>query len=404
MGFTQRHRSPGTLVVSYTTVSPYLPTRSTGGLLSVALARGLPRVGVTHHPALRSPDVPQPIGPRPSGDLSSQVSLPARARPGTESPPPVTNPTWTASARVRAAEYDGGVKILLPPSEGKTPPATGDPLDLTALSSPDLNPKRKQVLGALKKVSKRRDALTALGVGASLTEDVARNVTIDFQPCAPALLTYTGVLYEAMGAADLVAAAEADASMAERLRDVHVFSAVFGQVNGLDPIPAYRLAMKTDLGRLGRLSTWWKPILAKSFSVGSEEVVLDCRSSDYRAAWPGPNSQVVTLGAVKDTGAKRASSPTGRSSTGANSSADCSATNANFRRTSTPSSSGQASTTRSSSRPPPGHGRRGSRSSSATEPALQRRLSPHLGVRGRGAPAHPCAGGRPRTPRRRGPR
>ena len=40
-------------------------------------------------------------------------------------------------------------------------------------------------------------------------EDVARNVTIDFQPCAPALLTYTGVLYEAMGAADLVAAAEA---------------------------------------------------------------------------------------------------------------------------------------------------------------------------------------------------
>ncbi|NNV09843.1 peroxide stress protein YaaA, partial [Geobacillus sp. MMMUD3] len=98
---------------------------------------------------------------------------------------------------------------LLPPSEGKTPPATGDPLDLTALSSPDLNPKRKQVLGALKKVSKRRDALTALGVGASLTEDVARNVTIDFQPCAPALLTYTGVLYEAMGAADLVAAAEA---------------------------------------------------------------------------------------------------------------------------------------------------------------------------------------------------
>ena len=217
----------------------------------------------------------------------------------------MTNPTWTASLRVRAAEYDGGVKILLPPSEGKTPPATGDPLDLTALSSPDLNPKRKQVLGALKKVSKRRDALTALGVGASLTEDVARNVTIDFQPCAPALLTYTGVLSEAMGAADLVAAAEADASMAERLRDVHVFSAVFGQVNGLDPIPAYRLAMKTDLGQLGRLSTWWKPILAKSFSVGSEEVVLDCRSSDYRAAWPGPNSQVVTLGAVKDTGAKR---------------------------------------------------------------------------------------------------
>ncbi|RAE55122.1 YaaA family protein, partial [Burkholderia multivorans] len=192
------------------------------------------------------------------------------------------------------------MKILLPPSEGKTPPAIGDPLDLAALSSPDLTPKRRQDLGALKKVSKRSDALAALGVGASLAEDVARNVTIDSQPCAPALLTYTGVLYEAMGAAELVAAAEADDSMAERLRDVHVFSAVFGQVSGLDPIPAYRLAMKTDLGQLGRLSTWWKPILTKSFSVGADEVVLDCRSSDYRAAWPGPNGQVVTLGAVKD--------------------------------------------------------------------------------------------------------
>jgi len=30
-----------------------------GGFFSVALACGLPRVGVTHHPALRSPDVPR---------------------------------------------------------------------------------------------------------------------------------------------------------------------------------------------------------------------------------------------------------------------------------------------------------------------------------------------------------
>ena len=34
-----------------------------GGLFSVALSRGSPRVGVTHHPALRSPDFPQPGSP-----------------------------------------------------------------------------------------------------------------------------------------------------------------------------------------------------------------------------------------------------------------------------------------------------------------------------------------------------
>ena len=64
VGFTEPHRSPGTLVVSYTTVSP-LPIRParrpapTGGLFSVALSRGSPRVGVTHHLALWSPDFPR---------------------------------------------------------------------------------------------------------------------------------------------------------------------------------------------------------------------------------------------------------------------------------------------------------------------------------------------------------
>lgn len=197
------------------------------------------------------------------------------------------------------------VKILLPPSEGKTPAESGPPLDLDALSAPDLNPKRRRVVSALQKVSKRRDALERLGVGASLAEDVRRNTVLDSLPCAPALLTYSGVLYEAMGAEQLAAAAEGNDTLASRLRDVHVFSALFGQVGGLDPIPAYRLAMKTDLGTLGKLNSWWKPILAKSFTVDPAEVILDCRSSDYRSAWPGPNEQVLTLGAVKLSGTKR---------------------------------------------------------------------------------------------------
>ena len=63
VGFTEPTPSPEPLVVSYTTVSP-LPARATevantGGLLSVALSRGSPRVAVGHHPALWSPDVPR---------------------------------------------------------------------------------------------------------------------------------------------------------------------------------------------------------------------------------------------------------------------------------------------------------------------------------------------------------
>jgi hypothetical protein len=51
---------------------PFHPCRcrSSGGLFSVALSRGSPRVGVTHHPALRSPDFPRQARlPRPPGRL-----------------------------------------------------------------------------------------------------------------------------------------------------------------------------------------------------------------------------------------------------------------------------------------------------------------------------------------------
>ena len=68
MGFAEPLRFPGALVVSYTTVSP-LPVprdvrfpKAIGGLLSVALSVGSPRLGVTQHPALWSPDFPRPEG------------------------------------------------------------------------------------------------------------------------------------------------------------------------------------------------------------------------------------------------------------------------------------------------------------------------------------------------------
>src|SRR5260221_5311981 len=59
VGFTEPPGSLRALVVSYTTVSPLPPNESGGGLFSVALSRGSPRVGVTDHPALLSPDLPR---------------------------------------------------------------------------------------------------------------------------------------------------------------------------------------------------------------------------------------------------------------------------------------------------------------------------------------------------------
>jgi len=51
-------RSAGGLLHHRFTLTSGRPEPARGGLLSVALSRGSPRVGVTDHPALRSPDLP----------------------------------------------------------------------------------------------------------------------------------------------------------------------------------------------------------------------------------------------------------------------------------------------------------------------------------------------------------
>lgn len=50
---------------------PYRARRAgPGGLLSVALSRGFPRVGVTHRPPLRSPDVPRRVAAEAARDAT----------------------------------------------------------------------------------------------------------------------------------------------------------------------------------------------------------------------------------------------------------------------------------------------------------------------------------------------
>ena len=59
--------------------------------------------------------------------------------------------------------------ILLPPSEGKTAPRSGAPLDLDALALADdaaVTGARADLLTRLTAVSAAPDALTTLGVGA----------------------------------------------------------------------------------------------------------------------------------------------------------------------------------------------------------------------------------------------
>lgn len=171
--------------------------------------------------------------------------------------------------------------ILLPPSESKAGRGRGRPLDLAALSFPELTDTRREVATALAKVSGADDAAAALGISPNLTAEIARNLALDSAPALPAARVYTGVLYDALDLASLDPAARRRAN-----RWVVIVSALFGAVRPRDPIVPYRLSMAVNLPGTGPLAGLWRPELARVLpqAIG-RGVVVDCRSSTYAAAW-----------------------------------------------------------------------------------------------------------------------
>jgi cytoplasmic iron level regulating protein YaaA (DUF328/UPF0246 family) len=183
------------------------------------------------------------------------------------------------------------VLILLPPSEGKTPAVRGAAVDWPSLSFPALNSYRAKVLEALGTVSAHEDALALLGVGASLKDDVERNTRLHAEPAAPAHQIYSGVLYDALGYQTLTPAQrrKADGS-------VLVISALWGAIRFADRVPAYRLSMGTSLPDVGRLASFWKPQLSEALTdATAAQLLVDCRSSTYAAAWTPPPALTVAV-------------------------------------------------------------------------------------------------------------
>ncbi|ALV45665.1 hypothetical protein MB46_09370 [Arthrobacter alpinus] len=180
--------------------------------------------------------------------------------------------------------------ILLPPSEGKTPADAGSPVDLAELSFPELTGARQEVAVALAAVSAQEDALSHLGVGASLVHEVSRNTRLAREPAAPAHSIYSGVLFDALGYQSLTTTQKRKADAV-----VVVVSGLWGAVGFADRIPAYRLSMSVGLPGTGKLASYWKPKLAEAVSPHTEgHLLVDCRSSTYAAAWaPEPERTVA---------------------------------------------------------------------------------------------------------------
>ena len=177
------------------------------------------------------------------------------------------------------------MRILLPPSEGKTAPSEGEPLDVTELAFPGLNKTRERLLDVLSRLTFPR-ALKYLDVGPGLTEEAMRNLTLRDAPAAPAHEVYTGVLYEHLGLGSLPG------------ENVLIASALFGFLRPSDRIPAYRLSMGSTLPRIASLPALWRDPLRRA--IPDEGLIVDMRSGSYTAAWKPKHATLVGVRAFVD--------------------------------------------------------------------------------------------------------
>jgi uncharacterized protein len=192
------------------------------------------------------------------------------------------------------------VLILLPPSEGKAAPRRSKPLDLATMSFPSLQRPRAELLdelvnlcapgrgGTTDQPADLARAAQVLGVGKTLTAEVARNAHLFEAPTARADAVYTGVLYEALDLPSLHGAAKRRANSW-----VAVTSALFGLLRPGDRIPAYRLSGDVSLPGLGTVSTYWSRHLDEAVhAAAGRGLVVDLRSAAYASFWR-PDQQLA---------------------------------------------------------------------------------------------------------------
>ena len=185
------------------------------------------------------------------------------------------------------------MRIVLPPSETKQPGGeAGSSLDWAGLVLPELSNVRRDIADDLIEVSSQESSgLKALGLGAKGVEWLGDNLEIESSPVTPAIMRYTGVLFDALdySSLDQSARSRADAT-------VWLFSALFGPLRATDKIPRYRLSFDSKLPGES-LKSRWQPF---SGDIWSDQFTIDLRSEGYRLLAPLPEGAGVYVKVVKD--------------------------------------------------------------------------------------------------------
>jgi len=162
--------------------------------------------------------------------------------------------------------------VLLPPSEGKTAPAAGEPVNLGSLAfAAQLGEKREQLLDALDPQLRKA-------------------------PAAPAAEVYTGVLFKRLELPQLPAKAR---------RRVLIASALWGVVRPDDRIPYYKVPPKEKPKGIGPLAKFWRPALAEALPDKEGELIVDMRSGAYSTMWKPKRATLLPVRAFGEYNGER---------------------------------------------------------------------------------------------------
>ena len=193
--------------------------------------------------------------------------------------------------------------ILLPPSEGKSQPRRGKPLDL---GTGPLADARRDVRDALVRLCRgsQDEAIRVLGLSPGQADDVQLNARLPELPSAAVERVYSGVLFEALGLTALDASAHRRA-----LARLAVVSSLYGVVRPGERITAYRLGGAVNLPGVGGVAAHWRrhldPVIR---DMAGRALVVDLRSSTYAGFWrPAPDlaRRVVTVRVLHEVNDRR---------------------------------------------------------------------------------------------------
>ena len=197
--------------------------------------------------------------------------------------------------------------IILPPSETKSFGGENSPLDFAALSFPALNNIRREIATDLQSLNVD-EALSVLGISEKLRPAAEANTHLGITPTMPAILRYTGVLYDALDAPSLPT---------EALRRLAIGSALFGVLGALDPIPFYRLSGSNKLpfraasAHAGQPAPTMKARWGKALSHelqqlhDSGELLIDLRSGTYQQLGKVTGAITVRVQSVQADGSRK---------------------------------------------------------------------------------------------------